>query len=202
VTTPVFTHCLIVFEASALTQRKDPIYPTTIVGLPPQEDYYLGKATERIFLPLLQTLVPDIIDYDLPMFGTFHNCVFVKIQKQYPLQARRVMHAIWGAGQMAWTKAIVVVDESVNVHDHEEVLFHVCANCDPGRDLEIVNGPLDILDHAAPRLGAGHKIGIDATQKIAGEEVGGHPVRDFPPILEMPEAIADLVNRRWAEYGL
>jgi 4-hydroxy-3-polyprenylbenzoate decarboxylase len=190
------------FEVSAITHRKDPIYPTTIVGPPPQEDYYLGKATERIFLPLLQTMVHDIIDYDLPMFGAFHNCAFIKIHKEYPLQARRVMHAIWGAGQMAWTKMIVVVDEDVDVHDHEAVLFHLCANCDPGRDIEIVNGPLDILDHAAPRLGAGHKIGFDATRKIKGEECGGHPVRDFPTFLAMNDATRSLVDRRWREYGL
>ena len=190
-----------VFEVTAITHRRDPIYPTTIVGLPPQEDYYMGKATERVFLPLLQTLVPDILDYDLPMFGCFHNCAFIKIRKEYPLQARRVMHAIWGAGQMAWTKMIVIVDEGVNVHDYEEVMFHLCANCDPGRDIEVVNGPLDILDHAAPRLGAGHKIGFDATQKIPGEEVNGHAIRDFPPILKMAEQIKEQVTRRWSEYG-
>ncbi len=190
------------FTATAITHRRDPIYPTTIVGQPPQEDYYLGKATERIFLPLLQTIIPDILDYDLPMFGAFHNCVFVKIRKEYPLQARRVMHAIWGAGQMAWTKMIVVVDDDVDVHDHEAVLFHLCANMDPGRDIEIVNGPLDILDHAAPRLGAGHKIGLDATRKIAGEEAGGHPVRDWPDLLTMSPEIEALVVKRWGEYGL
>lgn len=172
-----------VFTATAVTSCKDPLYPTTIVGPPPQEDYYLGKATERIFLPLLKTLVPDIIDYDLPQFGCFHNCAFLKIKKEYPLQARRVMHAIWGAGQMAWTKVIVVVDHDVDVHHHEQVLFHLCANADPGRDIEIVNGPLDILDHAAPRLGAGHKIGFDATRKVPGEEVNAHPVRDWPTYL-------------------
>ncbi len=191
-----------IFTVTAITHRRNAIYPTTIVGLPPQEDYYLGKATERIFLPLLQTLVPDILDYDLPMFGAFHNCAFIKIRKEYALQARRVMHAIWGAGQMAWTKMIVVVDEHVNVHDHEDVLFELCANCDPGRDVEVVAGPLDILDHAAPRLGAGHKMGFDATRKIPGEECGGHPVRDFPTLLEMDDATKEKVTRRWREYGL
>lgn len=190
-----------IFNATAMTHRRDPIYPTTIVGLPPMEDYYMGKATERIFLPLLKTLVHDIIDYDLPLFGCFHNCAFIKIRKEYPLQARRVMHAIWGAGQMAWTKMIVVVDHDVNVHDHDAVMFHICANCDPGRDIEIVNGPLDILDHAAPRLGAGSKIGFDATRKIPGEEVNGQPVRDWPPILKMDEAIRKQVDGRWGEYG-
>ncbi|MBS0195574.1 MAG: UbiD family decarboxylase [Planctomycetes bacterium] len=189
-------------EVTCVTHRRDPVYPTTIVGLPPQEDYYLGKATERIFLPLLRTLIHDIIDYDLPMFGAFHNCAFIKIRKEYPLQARRVMHAVWGAGQMAWTKMIVVVDEDVDVHDHDQVLFHLCANCDPGRDVEIVNGPLDILDHAAPRLGSGHKIGFDATRKIRGEEVGGNPVREWPPIIAMSDDVRKLVTQRWGELGL
>ncbi|NUQ66943.1 MAG: UbiD family decarboxylase [Phycisphaerales bacterium] len=191
-----------ILDVTAITHRRNPIYPTTIVGLPPQEDYYLGKATERIFLPLLRTIVPDIIDYDLPMFGAFHNCAFIKIRKDYPLHARRIMHAIWGAGQMSWTKIIVVVDEEVDVHDQDDVLFHLCANVDPGRDLEIVAGPVDILDHAAPRLGAGHKLGIDATRKIKGEEVNGHAVRDYPPILAMPPEILTRIERRWREYGL
>lgn len=190
-----------VFTVTAITHRHDPIFPATIVGPPPQEDYYMGKATERVFLPLLQMLVPDIIDYHLPMFGCFHNCAFIKIRKEYPLQARRVMHAIWGAGQMAWTKLIVVVDEPVNVHDQDEVLFQLCANCDPGRDVEVVHGPLDILDHAAPHLGAGHKMGFDATVKVTGEEVGGHPVRDWPRPLVFDVATAQLVKQRWKEYG-
>ena len=191
-----------VFTVSAITHRRDPIYPATIVGLPPQEDYYLGKATERIFLPLLQTMVPDILDYDLPMFGAFHNCVFVKIRKEYPFQARRVMHAIWGAGQMSWTKFIIVVDHDVDVHDHEQVLFHLGANCDPGRDTEIVTGPLDILDHAAPQLGAGHKMGFDATSKLPGETAHGHAVRPFPTRLAMSDEIKQQVERRWQEFGL
>lgn len=191
-----------IFEVTAITRRRDAIYPTTIVGLPPQEDYYLGKATERLFLPLLRMMVPDVIDYDLPMFGAFHNCAFVKIRKEYPLQARRVMHALWGAGQMAWTKFIVVVDEDVDVHDHEQVLFHLCANCAPGRDVEVVNGPLDILDHSAPRLGAGHKMGFDATRKIPGEEVAGQPVRAWPELIRMSEEMKARVSARWQELGL
>jgi 4-hydroxy-3-polyprenylbenzoate decarboxylase len=162
-----------IVEVTAITHRRDAIFPATIVGGPPQEDYYMGKATERIFLPLLQTLIPDIEDYHLPMFGCFHNCAFIKIRKAYPLQARRVMHAVWGAGQMAWTKYIMVVDDDVNVHDEEAVLRAMFEHCHFARDLELVNGPLDILDHAAPRLGAGHKMGFDATRKIPGEEVNG-----------------------------
>ncbi len=169
-----------IVEVSAITHRRHPIYPSTIVGLPPQEDYYLGKATERIMLPLLRTLIPDIVDYDLPMFGAFHNCAFIKIRKEYPLQARRVMHAVWGAGQMAWTKLIIVVDDDVNVHRVDEVLAAIFRHTHFARDLELVNGPLDILDHAAPRLGAGHKLGIDATRKVAGEEVGGIPCDQSP----------------------
>jgi 4-hydroxy-3-polyprenylbenzoate decarboxylase len=154
-----------IVRVTAITHRRNPIYPTTIVGLPPQEDYYLGKTTERLFLPLLKTIVPDIIDYDLPMFGAFHNCAFLKIKKEYPLHARRVMHAIWGAGQMSWTKTIVIVDEDVNVHDQNAVLRAVGDQCIPARDTELVRGPLDILDHAAPFLGAGGKLGLDATRK-------------------------------------
>ena len=160
-------------DVTAITHRTKPIYPTTIVGLPPQEDYYLGKATERIFLPLLKTLIHDIEDYDLPMFGAFHNCAVIRIRKAYPLQARRVMHAVWGAGQMAWTKCVIVVDESVDCHDLGAVMGAMAAHCDPARDIETVNGPLDILDHAAPRLAAGTKIGFDCTPKVAGEEVNG-----------------------------
>ena len=160
-------------EVTAITHRRNAVYPTTIVGLPPQEDYYLGKATERIMLPLLRTVIHDVVDYHLPMFGCFHNCAFVKIRKEYPLHARRVMYSIWGAGQMAWTKVIVVVGDDVDVHDEQAVWRAVFENCDFGRDLEFANGPLDILDHAAPRLGAGLKLGVDATCKIRGEEVNG-----------------------------
>ena len=183
---------------SAITHRREPIYPTTIVGKPLMEDYWLGKATERIFLPLLQMIVPDIIDYDWPTFACFHNCAFVKIRKEYPYQARRVMHAIWGAGQMALTKIIVVVDDDVDVHNQDDVLFHLCANIDPQRDTEFAHGPLDILDHATPFCGPGSKLGVDATRKIAGEG----QVRVWPPEIQMSVEIKALVTRRWAEYGL
>ena len=175
-------------EVTAITHRRDAIFPATIVGLLPQEDYYLGKATERIFLPLLKTLVPDIIDYHLPMFGCFHNCVFISIDKAYPLQARNVMHAIWGAGQMAWTKMIIVVDNDVDVHDEEAVLRAMFARCHFTRDVELINGPLDILDHAAPRLGAGHKIGFDATRTIRGEEVAGIAADVVPETIDIDQS--------------
>ncbi|MDP1663109.1 MAG: UbiD family decarboxylase [Phycisphaerales bacterium] len=159
-----------ILEITAITHRRNAIYPTTIVGLPPQEDYYLGKATERLFLPLLKTIVHDVEDYDLPQFGAFHNCAAIKIKKAYPLQARRMMHSVWGAGQMAWTKAVIVVDDDVNVHDTAAVLRAVGEHCIPGRDIEHVRGPLDILDHAAPFVGAGGKMGLDATRKVFAAE--------------------------------
>ena len=191
-------HWFPAFHVTAITHRKDAIYPATIVGKPPMEDYYLGKATERIFLPLLKMLIPDIIDYALPISGVFHNCAYVKIKKEYPFQARRVMHAIWGAGQMALTKFIVVVDDHVDVHDEQAVLFHLYSNCDPARDMEIAYGPTDILDHATPDFGAGSKIGFDATAKLPAEG----KVRVWPTELAMDPATCELVTRRWKEYGL
>lgn len=185
-------------RVTAITHREDPIYPTTIVGLPPMEDYYMGKATERVFLPLLQMLVPDIVDYNLPRWGAFHNFCFVSIHKEYPLQARKVASSIWGAGQMMFSKFIVIVDSDVNVHDEQAVMFAVGANVDPRRDTFLVDGPQDILDHAAPYLAAGSKMGIDATRKIAGEGV----VRDWPKILSMSDEIRRLVDKRWQEYGI
>jgi 4-hydroxy-3-polyprenylbenzoate decarboxylase len=184
-------------NVSAITMRKRPVYPTTIVGKPPMEDYFMGKATERIFLPLLRMIIPDIVDYNLPISGVFHNCAFIKIRKEYPLQARRVMHAIWGAGQMAFTKFIIVVDEHVNVHDEQDVLFHLFSNCDPQRDTEIVRGPVDILDHASTDLGVGSKMGFDATVKLPAEG----KVRNWPTELAIDPAMQQLVERRWKEYG-
>jgi 4-hydroxy-3-polyprenylbenzoate decarboxylase len=186
-----------VFNVTAITHRRNPIYPTTIVGKPPQEDYFMGKATERIFLPLLKIIVPDVVDYDLPMFGVFHSCAFIKIKKEYPYHARKVMSAIWGAGQMAWTKMIVIVDEDVDVHSIDDVMFHVAGNVDPKRDVMMVDGPLDILDHAAPYEGSGSKMGIDATRKWPGEG----QVRDWPNEIKMDDATVEKVTKRWKEYG-
>jgi 4-hydroxy-3-polyprenylbenzoate decarboxylase len=183
-----------IVEVTAVTHRREAIFPATIVGLPPQEDYYMGKATERIFLPLLRTLVPDLEDYHLPLFGCFHNCAVLGIRKAYPLQGRRIMHAVWGAGQMAWTKMIVVVGDDVDVHDETAVLNAIFRRCHFLRDIEIVNGPLDILDHAAPRLGAGHKIGFDATGAIPGEEVHGVPAHHNPDGVDRREAARRLLE--------
>ncbi len=171
-----------IVEVSAFTHRTNAIYPTTIVGLPPQEDYFLGKATERIMRPLLKTILPDIKDYDLPMFGAFHNVANIQITKHYPLHARTVMQGIWGAGQMAWTKNIFVVDDTVDVHDLTAVLGAVCQHCKPSRDIIRVDGALDILDHAAPRHGSGIKLGFDATKKITDENIDGYPIEPPHPI--------------------
>jgi 4-hydroxy-3-polyprenylbenzoate decarboxylase len=187
-----------VYHVTAVTHRSNPVYPTTIVGKPPMEDYYMGKATERMFLPLVKMFVPEVVDYDLPIFGVFHNFAFVAIKKTYPQQARKVMSAIWGLGQMMFSKIIVVVDAHVIVHDHNQVWFHVGANVHPGRDVVFHQGPTDILDHAAPVCGVGHKMGIDATAKLPEE---GHP-RPWPPEMVMSREMKDLVTRRWSEYGL
>ncbi len=158
-----------ILEVTAVTTRREPIFPATVVGLPPQEDYWMGKGVERLFLPLLRTITPDVRDYDLPMFGAFHNCAVMQIEKEYPLQARRMMASVWGAGQMAWTKVVIVVDDDVDVHDEHAVLRAVAERCDVDRDVEVIKGPLDILDHAAPALGCGTKIGFDATRPWASE---------------------------------
>ena len=185
------------FTVTAITMRKNATFPATIVGIPPMEDYYMGLATERIFLPLIQMLLPEVVDYHLPVFGVFHNFCLVSIRKQYPYHARKVMHAIWGMGQLMFSKFIIVVDENVNPQNVDEVLFHVGAHVDPRRDTFVVDGPVDALDHAAPQLCAGSKMGIDATKKIPGEGLQ----RPWPPAIQMPREIKDLVNSRWSEYG-
>lgn len=158
-----------VFHVTAVTHRKNPVYLTTIVGIPPQEDFYLGKATERIFLPLLRTQLPEIVDMNMPLEGVFHNCVIVSIDKRYPLQARRLMSALWGAGQMSFVKTIVVVDADVNVQDERVVAETVLNNIDWDRDLFFSEGILDVLNHASDHALYGSKLGIDATRPIEGE---------------------------------
>ena len=186
-----------VFHVTAMTMRRDAIYPSIVVGKPPQEDGWLGKATERIFLPAIRATVPEIVDYDLPTAGAFHNCVLVSIRKRYPGHARKVMHAIWGLGMLSLTKGIVVVDEHVDVHDYQQVMFYVGANVDPKRDIVVTEGPLDHLDHAPTLQFIGGKIGIDATAKGPLEGT-----REWPPEIEMSDEIRELVDRRWSEYGL
>jgi 4-hydroxy-3-polyprenylbenzoate decarboxylase len=186
-----------VFHVTALTMRKDAIYPSIVVGKPPQEDAWLGKATERIFLPAIRMSVPELVDYDLPVAGAFHNCCIVSIRKRFPGHAQKVMHAIWGLGLLSLTKSVVVVDEGVNVHDYEEVFFRVCANVDPKRDVLLSEGPLDHLDHAPSLQFYGGKLGIDATHKGPAEGT-----RDWPPEIEMSAEVRELVSRRWDEYGL
>jgi 4-hydroxy-3-polyprenylbenzoate decarboxylase len=186
-----------VFHIQCVTHRRNPIYPTTIVGKPPMEDCYMGKATERIFLPLVRTQIPELVDMNLPLFGVFHNWMFVSIDKQYPFQAKKVMSSVWGLGQMMFTKIIVVVDKDVNVQNVDEVLWRVGNNVDPRRDITIIDGPLDVLDHASPLARAGSKIGIDATKKRLDE---GH-TREWPDEIKMTDDIVRLVERRWKEYG-
>src|SRR5947208_544312 len=153
-----------VFHLTAITRRARPIYPTTIVGRPPEEDYWLGKATERLFVPIIRLLLPEVVDVNMPAEGIFHNLVIVSIQKRYPGHARKVMTALWGMGLMMLAKTIVVVSAHVNVHDLSEVAWRATGNIDPKRDLVILDGPMDDLDHAAPRHRFGGKLGIDATE--------------------------------------
>jgi len=186
-----------VFRLTGMTMRRDAIYPSIVVGVPPAEDAWLGKATERIFLPAIRMTVPEIVDYDLPVAGAFHNCVIVSIRKAFPGHARKVMHAIWGLGMLSLSKSVVVVDSSVDVHDYEQVFFHVCANVDPKRDVLVSEGPLDQLDHAAMLPCFGGKLGIDATHKLPEEGA-----REWPERIEMAPGVRDTVDRRWEEYGI
>jgi 4-hydroxy-3-polyprenylbenzoate decarboxylase len=185
-----------VFHVTALTMRNGAIYPSIVVGKPPQEDAWLAKATERIFLPAVRTTLPEVFDYDLPVAGAFHNMAIVSIRKQFPGHAAKVMHALWGLGMLSLTKCVVVVDADVDVHDYEQVLFYAGANVDPKRDVIISEGPLDHLDHAPERQFYGGKLGIDATAKWPEE--GARP---WPEEIEMSQEVKDLVTRRWSEYG-
>jgi 4-hydroxy-3-polyprenylbenzoate decarboxylase len=174
-----------VFHLTAITHRKDAVYPATIVGVPPMEDFYIGSASVKLFLPILKMTFPELVDLALPAEGVFHNLVFVSIKKTYPMQAFKIMHGLWGMGQMMFTKYIVVVNDDVDVHNTSEVLFRVCANTDPQRDAIFTKGPADVLDHATSELAIGTKMGIDATHKLPGE---GHK-RGWPPLIRMDEGI-------------
>ena len=158
-----------VFHLTAITHRKDPIYLTTIVGKPPQEDFYLGRATERIFLPLLRTQLPEIVDMDMPVEGVFHNCVIVSFDKRYPMQSRRLMSALWGLGQMSFVKTIITVDSNINVHNYEELVKLLLDKVNFKLDLFFSEGVLDVLNHGSDNMLYGSKLGIDLTEKIEGE---------------------------------
>jgi 4-hydroxy-3-polyprenylbenzoate decarboxylase len=179
-----------VFHLTAITHRRDAIYPTTIVGPPPMEDFYLGDATVRIFLPVFKMNFPELVDMTLPPEGVFHNLVFVSIRKQYPYQAFKVMHGLWGMGQMMFSKYIVVVDEDCDVHNTSEVLFRLCANTDPERDSTIIRNPSDSLDHAPTEQNIGSHMGIDATRKLPGENYH----RPWPELLKMDERVQAIVD--------
>jgi 4-hydroxy-3-polyprenylbenzoate decarboxylase len=187
-----------VFHVTAITRRADAIYPATIVGRPPQEDCWLAKATERIFLPLVKTTMPEVVDYNLPWDGVFHGCAIFAIKKRYPGHAKKIMHAVWGTGLMSLTKTVIVVDEHVNVHDYHEVAFRVFANMDPQRDVLLSEGPIDVLDHATNLLGYGGKLGIDATTKLPNEGF----TRDWPADIVMSDEVMERVDARWDEYGI
>ena len=186
-----------VFHITCITHRKNPIYAATVVGRPPMEDCYIAKATERIFLPLLQQMIPEIVDINLPLTGVFHNCAMVSIKKSYPQQAKKVMQAIWGMGQMMFTKMIIVVDEHVDVQDEKEVWWRVFNNIDARHDLVFVDGPLDVLDHSSPMPKWGTKLGIDATKTWPEE---GH-TREWPDEITMTDEIKERVTKRWKEFG-
>ncbi len=187
-----------VFHITCITHRKNPIYPATVVGKPPMEDCYIAKATERIFLPILQQMIPEIVDINLPLTGVFHNCAMVSIKKSYPQQAKKVMQAIWGMGQMMFTKMIIVVDAHVDVQDEKEVWWRVFNNIDARQDLVLVDGPLDVLDHSSPMAKWGTKLGIDATKSWPEE---GH-TREWPDEITMTEEIKRRVDAKWKELGL
>ncbi len=187
-----------VFHVECMTMRSKPVYPATIVGIPPMEDGYIGKAVERIFLPLIRLTLPEVLDINLPVEACFHNMAFVKIKKRYPGHAFKVMSALWGLGQIMFSKFIFVFDEDVDVHDLRDVLFRIGANCDPQRDSLIVKGPLDHLDHASTLQAFGGKIGFDCTHKWRAE---GYP-RDWPPLITMSEEIKARIDAIWDQLGI
>ncbi|MGQ9499831.1 MAG: menaquinone biosynthesis decarboxylase [Dissulfurimicrobium sp.] len=187
-----------VFHVTCMTHRKDAIYPATIVGRPPQEDCYMAKATERIFLPLIKKAIPEIIDMNLPLEGVFHNLVFISIDKRYPGHAKKVMHALWGLGQMMFSKIICVFDKDVDVQDISHCLWRLGNNVDPRRDTVFVDGPVDALDHASPLAHYGSKMGIDCTRKWPEEGF----MRKWPAAIEMDSDVKAKIDRLWPRLGL
>jgi len=187
-----------VFHVTCITHRKNPIYATTIVGKPPMEDAWMGKAVERIFLPLMRLTLPEIVDVNLPVEGVFHNLMIVSIRKSYPGHARKVMNGIWALGQAMFTKCIVVVDEDVNVQDIGDVVLKVFNNIDPERDIQFTLGPVDSLDHAARLPNFGSKMGIDATRKWPTEGF----TRPWPDEILMDEKTKALVDKKWKDLGI
>ena len=186
-----------VFHLTAITHKKDPIYPATVVGRPPSEDFFMGKAVERLMLPALQLTLPEVVDINMPAAGVFHNLVIVSMKKEYPGHTRKVMNAIWGLGLMMLAKGIIIVDENVNVQDLSEVAWRVSSNINPNTDLVITEGPVDDLDHSSPTPKYGRKLGIDATRKT---DLDGRK-RIWPPDVVMSEEMKSQVSNRWAQYG-
>jgi 4-hydroxy-3-polyprenylbenzoate decarboxylase len=187
-----------VFHVTTITRRRDPIYPTAVVGRPPMEDYYMGKVTERIFMPMIKLILPEVVDINMPAEGIFHNLVLVSIKKEYPGHARKVMYGLWGLGLMSLAKTIVVVDHFVDVQNPSEVAWRVANTFNPSRDLVVVEGPLDDLDVASASAKFGGKLGIDGTQKMAQEGYQG----EWPPDILMTPEIKKLVDSKWPEYQI
>lgn len=187
-----------VFHLTAITHRKDPVYAATVVGKPPMEDAWMGKAVERIFLPLMQLTLPEIVDVNLPAEGVFHNLMIVSIRKSYAGHARKVMNGIWAMGQAMFTKCVIVVDEDCDVQDLAEVTLRVVNNIDPERDIQFTLGPVDSLDHASRLPNYGSKMGIDATQKWAAEGF----TRTWPAMLTMDSAVTAKVDALWKKLNL
>jgi len=183
---------------TAITMRRNPVYVSTIVGRPPMEDFYLGHATERIFLPLLKLTIPEVVDYHMPAEGIFHNLVFVSIDKQYPGQAYKVMNAMWGQGLMSLAKVLVILDKEVNVRDPHEAWWVALNNIDPERDTRFTMGPVDVLDHSSRAFTYGSKMGIDATRKWPEEGF----TRNWPKVIEMDAATRARVDAVWSELRI
>ncbi len=188
-----------VFHVKAVTMREKAIYPATIVGQPPMEDGWMGKAVERIFLPMIRLSVPEIVDMNLPVEATFHNMAFVSIKKKYPGHAYKVMNAIWGLGGLSFTKFVFIFDEDTNVQDIGEVLFRLGANCEPMRDTLASKGPVDQLDHASVQEGFGGKLGFDCTHKLPGENGFS---RQYPKIIRMADDVKTRIDELWPKLGL